>query len=515
MQSIAGFWFLGSLLLSLATAVAEIPAAAWRTTDLDASVARLFLANDKCYSDAKYLWSCVRAVNAAGSALQIERRMVLDGLAFNIASAPFGDLQEIAEAQVAEQFADLSSTFHFAFEAALAEVVAARPPALPAQMFWGLAITAHLATYDAHAAVYPSRILTGQFPRVELGISSVVKTAQGYVVQTLVPDGPGARAGLRVGDVLVSIDRLANSPLILAEVNFAEAAATIQSVTTKELKIGILRSGVPLPVTVQPRKAPANDDAYILPERRGVGYIRIRQFVDGRTCGWVRSQLRRLADLGARAWIIDVRDNLGGLQTEAVCTAGIFIGTRVVAVNQARSPEIPEFQMIPTFYAAGSTQLLRNFSGVALRQPVVLLLNRNSASSAELFAAALQYHQAAWLVGERTFGKAVAQTYGSLPGHPSLMLAATSSRIFQPGGLTYQGVGVQPSFPLETGEDLNMALTPQREENITMSLPALNPPFFDPRTEEIQRIRSCLDGQGVGQLGENAVAVASAIFACE
>jgi carboxyl-terminal processing protease len=140
-------------------------------------------------------------------------------------------------------------------------------------------------------------------------------------------------------------------------------------------------------------------------------------------------EIRRLQHEGARGFVLDLRQNPGGLLDEAVAVSSLFLA-RGVVVSLAGRHEPRE-----VFRAVG---------GVATREPVVVLVDRFSASSAEIVAAALRDHHRATLVGERTFGKALVQSIDPL--HNGAALELTIARYFTPSGSDISNVGVAPQI---------------------------------------------------------------------
>jgi carboxyl-terminal processing protease len=139
--------------------------------------------------------------------------------------------------------------------------------------------------------------------------------------------------------------------------------------------------------------------------------------------------VRRLERQGARGFVLDLRQNPGGLLEEAVAVSSLFLD-RGVVVSLAGRHEPRE-----VFRAVG---------GVATRQPLVVLVDRFSASSAEIVAAALRDHHRATLVGERTFGKALVQSIDPL--HNGAALELTIARYFTPSGTDISNIGVAPQI---------------------------------------------------------------------
>jgi carboxyl-terminal processing protease len=140
-------------------------------------------------------------------------------------------------------------------------------------------------------------------------------------------------------------------------------------------------------------------------------------------------ELRALDRLGAQGFVLDLRQNPGGLLDQAVAVSSLFLDRGVVVSLTG------EHQPREVFRAIG---------GTVTHKPLVVLVDRYSASSAEIVAAALRDHHRAVLVGERTFGKALVQSIEPLQDGAALEL--TIARYTTPAGTNISGVGVKPQI---------------------------------------------------------------------
>jgi carboxyl-terminal processing protease len=140
-------------------------------------------------------------------------------------------------------------------------------------------------------------------------------------------------------------------------------------------------------------------------------------------------ELKRLQHEGAGGFVLDLRQNPGGLLTQAVTVASLFIDHGVVVSLQgAHEPQ----------------QVLRAIPGQATKLPLVVLVDRYTASSAEIVAAALRDHHRATIVGERTFGKALVQAVDPLDNGAALELSI--AQYSTPSGADLSGVGLPPQI---------------------------------------------------------------------
>ena len=140
-------------------------------------------------------------------------------------------------------------------------------------------------------------------------------------------------------------------------------------------------------------------------------------------------ELRELERAGAQGFVLDLRQNPGGLLDQAVAVSSLFLDRGVVVSLVGRHEPHEVFRAI---------------GGVATRLPLVVLVDRYSASSAEIVAAALRDHHRAKVVGERTFGKALVQSIDPLDNGAALEL--TIARYYTPSGEDISNVGVAPQI---------------------------------------------------------------------
>jgi len=142
------------------------------------------------------------------------------------------------------------------------------------------------------------------------------------------------------------------------------------------------------------RHKPDNSWDFMLDEARKIGYIRITQ-VGKQTAEEMRAALDELTARGMKALVFDLRNNPGGVLDGAVAISDFFVDTGRILTVKGRAGE--------TVYDASPQESFTNF-------PIALLVNRKTASAAEIIAACLQDHQRAVVVGERTFGQAIVRT---------------------------------------------------------------------------------------------------------
>lgn len=187
-----------------------------------------------------------------------------------------------------------------------------------------------------------------------------------------------------------------------------------------------------------------------------VGYFRVRQFIDDTDLEMV-SAIDALQAQGMQGLIIDLRGNPGGRLDTAAKMAQVFLepGQPVVTVQSRRGVE-------EVYRAEASIN--------AFRQPLIVLIDGNSASASEIFAGALRDHARAILVGEKSYGKGSVQSIYAFRDGDGLKL--TSARYLLPSGEAINGTGVSPNVTVEMQPEDALLLMLQKHHLRTMS-PAL------------------------------------------
>jgi carboxyl-terminal processing protease len=174
------------------------------------------------------------------------------------------------------------------------------------------------------------------------------------------------------------------------------------------------------------------------------GYIRIRDFYSNYLCHHFRQQIVLFKRHGVRQLILDVRGNPGGQRLVAVCIAGLLIGPGPIVGIKPIPPLIPRLDhwIDGVSDIEGETWWAKSFSKQETDLPLVLIQNQQSASAAEILAAALRDYNRAWITGTRSYGKGRAQEWLPMRDRPDLMMAHTISQFFSPQGQSPEGVGV-------------------------------------------------------------------------
>lgn len=230
---------------------------------------------------------------------------------------------------------------------------------------------------------------------------------------------PAYKAGIRPGDMLLQVNDKRVDNLTTAEV-----ADLLRGPKDTKVQVTINREGgsKPLVFNLTRGEIPRNsvDEAFWV--RPGVAFMRIQQFTET-TGREVEENLKRLGENEIRGLVLDLRENPGGLLSEGVSVAGHWLDRgQVVVSHKGRAySEKP--------YLARGSQYGEAY-------PIVVLVNRYSASAAEIVAGALQDHDRGWILGDTTFGKGLVQTVYQLSDNTGLLL--TTQHYYTPSGRLIQ-----------------------------------------------------------------------------
>ena len=274
---------------------------------------------------------------------------------------------------------------------------------------------------------------TGEFDGLGLEVSQV---ADGIVVVAPLADSPAERAGILPGDRIVAVDGAPTK-----EMPIGEATRRMKGAAGSQVVLSIERAGLREPrvfTLVRDHVRTTSVDWRILDRKAATAYVRIRTFQD-RTDRELRQALdgaRKEIGGSIQGLVLDLRNNPGGLLDQAVKVADRFLVKGVIVSTEARGkqPEIEEAREKDT----------------EPDYPVVLLVNRGSASASEIVAGALQDQGRAVVVGSQTFGKGSVQTVVELDDGSALKL--TVARYFTPKHRSIQDRGITPDVPVAASE---------------------------------------------------------------
>lgn len=297
------------------------------------------------------------------------------------------------------------------------------------------AINGMLASLDPHSSYMNSKQFEDMSVQTkgEFGGLGIEVTMENGVVKVVTPidDTPAAKAGLMANDLITKID-----------------GTDIQGMTLNEA-VDKMRGGVntPITLTIQRKDHDAFDVKMIRDrirvqsvksnvESEDIGYVRITSFTEQTQEGLDKAFNSFKTTLGAKAkgYIIDLRNNPGGLLDQAISVSDSFLDQgEVVSTRGRHAEETQRFSAQKGDLSDGKT--------------VVILINGGSASASEIVAGALQDHKRATLIGTRSFGKGSVQTIIPLGSQGALRL--TTARYYTPAGRSIQAKGIDADIVIE------------------------------------------------------------------
>jgi carboxyl-terminal processing protease len=264
------------------------------------------------------------------------------------------------------------------------------------------------------------------------GLGLEVTMEDGLVkVVTPMDDTPAAKAGILSGDLITRIDDDAVQGLTLEQ-----AVNKMKGPVDTKTRLKVIRNGTELPNEISLvreiiRVRPVRYHA----EGGDIGYIRISSFNEQTTDGLrkaIADMSKQIPPEKLAGYVVDLRNNPGGLLDQAVSVSGTFMARGEVVSTRGRTPEETQ-----RFTARGGD--------LTKGKPLVVLINGGSASASEIVAGALHDQKRATLIGTRSFGKGSVQTIIPL-GTGNGALALTTARYFTPSGHSIQALGITPDI---------------------------------------------------------------------
>ncbi|MCC0016228.1 MAG: S41 family peptidase [Rhodobiaceae bacterium] len=296
------------------------------------------------------------------------------------------------------------------------------------------AINGMLQTLDPHSAYLTEQSYREMLESTsgEFGGLGIEVTMEDGLVKVVSPieDTPAFRAGIQSGDLITHLDGAPVQGMTLSDavkkmrgaVNEPIVLKILRGENKEALEITVIRDTIRMRSV---RNQPEDD----------IGYIRISQF-NAQTETELRKAIDTLrgeiADDRLKGYIIDLRNNPGGVLDQAVLVSDLFLDRGEIVSTRGREPDQVERRNArPGDYVKAL--------------PIVVLINGGSASASEIVAGALQDHRRATIVGTRSFGKASVQTLIPLAGNNGA-LKLTTARYFTPGGRSIQAQGIEPDI---------------------------------------------------------------------
>jgi carboxyl-terminal processing protease len=273
--------------------------------------------------------------------------------------------------------------------------------------------------------------------RGEFGGLGIEVTMEEGLIKVVAPidDTPAAKAGILANDIITKLD---DEPVMGLTLN--QAVEKMRGPVNTKIKLTIMRKGQDKPIEITIVRDRIRVRSVRWSAEDDVGYIRITQFNE-KTVDEKDGLRRAINDLTAaipanklKGFILDLRNNPGGLLDQAVAVADAFLERGEIVSTRGRNPE--------------ETQRYNARPGDVINgKPLIVLINGGSASASEIVAGALQDHKRATVIGTRSFGKGSVQTIIPL-GQGNGALRLTTARYYTPSGRSIQAKGISPDIEI-------------------------------------------------------------------
>ena len=296
-------------------------------------------------------------------------------------------------------------------------------PVNPDKTIYKGAIPGMLRTLDPHSNFFDPKDLAAMREQQQGHYYGVGMQVQGRNGKTIVMNPfvgtPAYNAGLKPGDIIIKVDDTSTENL-----DSTKVADLLKGPKGTPVRITVTREGADQPLVfnvvrdeIHRKSVP---DAFLV--KPGIGYVDIEEFNET-TSHELEDGMKAMDEDNLKGLILDLRGNPGGLLNEAVAVGDHFLPKGAVIVSHKGRASAEHV------YTARNGNHGRNY-------PIVVLVNRNSASAAEIVSGALQDHDRAWILGDNTFGKGLVQTVYPLVENTGLAL--TTAKYYTPSGRLIQ-----------------------------------------------------------------------------
>lgn len=309
-------------------------------------------------------------------------------------------------------------------------------------------------SYYMSAVEYQSYLERSNNAYVGIGVTiTVTEGVDGYTITEVNENGSAAEAGLLVGDVIIGVEGTSTIGL-----DATKARDMIRGKEGTQVEITVLRNGQELTYSVTRKEVKTPVAEYKMLED-GIGLVTIANF-DSRCAEETVAAIEALLDQGAQKLIFDVRANPGGYVKQLVKVLDYLL---------------PEGVLFRSVDYAGKEDVDMSDAD-CLEIPMAVLVNGDTYSSAEFFAAALTEYDAAVVVGEKTSGKGHYQYTYQLNDGSAVSLSV--GKYYTPNGISLEGVGITPDVEVPVTEEENAMiyyglLEPEEDPQIQAAIEAL------------------------------------------
>lgn len=287
-------------------------------------------------------------------------------------------------------------------------------------------VDALLKSFDPYTVFYPEDELedfmlmtTGKYQGIGIQLSEI---NQQHHITYIELESPAEKAGLRIGDQLIAVNNIR-----VTDSSETDPAQLMKGAANAPLVLEIQRPGEAntQKITLTRATVQIKNVSYASMIKPGIGYIQLNEF-NASAAKEMKNALISLKQQGMKALILDLRNNPGGLLTQAIDICNLFLpkGTKIVETRG----KIEEWN--------------KSYEGLNAsfdtETPMAVLINKNSASAAEIVAGVLQDYDRAVIIGQKSYGKGLVQVTRDLPYHTKIKI--TTAKYYTPSGRCIQAV---------------------------------------------------------------------------
>lgn len=316
------------------------------------------------------------------------------------------------------------------------------------------AINGMLSSLDPHSSYLNAKNYRDMQvqTRGEFGGLGIEVTMEEGLVKVVAPidDTPASQAGVQSGDLITHLD---NEPILGLTLN--EAVDRMRGPVGTTIILTVQRKNVEKPFKISITRDIIRIRSVRFRNEGNVGYVRVTTFNEQTDAGLgkaVSSLKRQLGD-DLSGWVVDLRNNPGGLLDQAIAVSDAFLEKGEIVSTRGRHKQ--------------DTQRYNARSGdITDGKPIIVLLNGGSASASEIVAGALQDHRRAVVLGTRSFGKGSVQTIIPIGGGVQGAIRLTTARYYTPSGRSIQAKGIDPDIEVRQPADPDQDFTIQSEADL-------------------------------------------------
>ena len=291
-------------------------------------------------------------------------------------------------------------------------------------------LDAHSSYLDKKASKEMSVQTQGEFGG--LGITVGMRDGALTVISPI-DDTPAFKAGIKPLDIILKIDNTSSINMTLDE-----AVTLMRGNPQTDITLTVVRKGEIKPLEIKMKRDIIKIQSVFAKtiENTDLLYLRVSSF-DAKVTEDLEKAI--LANKNIKGYILDLRNNPGGLLSQAIGAVNLFVDNGIIVSQKGKNPDDEE-------------KFEASVSKTKTKLPLVVLVNEGSASASEIVSGSLQDHKRAVIIGEKTFGKGSVQAVLPIENDRSENIKLTIAKYYLPSGRTIQATGVTPDVIVNSGK---------------------------------------------------------------